>query len=112
MFRVEITNCLILNKFSLLFYSNFNMIMIDWSLICLLESGRGVVLEPENGQPFVLNKSVIIFLKQLDLHNQSIESACHNLQKMYKKDINTIIKEMRTCIDVLKQYNVVKEKPS
>tara|TARA_B100001971_G_scaffold5652_1_gene4718 strand:+ start:307 stop:456 length:150 start_codon:yes stop_codon:yes gene_type:complete len=49
--------------------------MIDWSLICLLESGRGVVLEPENGQPFVLNKSVIIFLKQLDLHNQSIESA-------------------------------------
>ena len=40
--------------------------MIDWSRVEILKDHRGVILDPETGEPFVLAPDIILFLKEVE----------------------------------------------
>ena len=81
--------------------------LIDWDRVCLLSSVRAVILEPETGQPVVMNATAVSFIKHLGLPGQTIRSACVELQKKYGNALPTVEAEMASLIEQLTRMNVV-----
>ena len=80
---------------------------VDWERVCLLPSGRAVILEAETGQPVVMNTSAVSFLKHLGLPDQNFRSACLVLHKKYGNSLATLEAEMASLIDQLTRMKVV-----
>ena len=53
---------------------------VVWELVCLLPSGRAVVIDPRTGKSLLMNKAAVAYLKQIDLADGPSEAASRMLE--------------------------------